>query len=231
MILQDLLDRLTYGELSTIAIGGKEHGGVQQKHMKEVLMHVEAALTAIYKRFPIRTKEVLIQCSARIQTYHLHSKHSWLSGSHRDKYIIDSDSHPFLDDVLLVNNIYDELGREVWMNDSSKYWSINMISDLSFQIPYPDDENALSVIYKASPEKFPKLVDPSTYEVDIPHTYMEPLLLYIASRVFSAVTRDGTNEGMAYMARYEQSCERVLHDGLVITDNTQDDKFENRGWI
>ena len=231
MKLQDVFDRLTFGELSTIAIGGKEHGEVQESDWWELSVHVNTALTKLYRRFPILTREVIIQMFQNIQTYDLHSKHSWMNELPHPKYIIDSDTHPFTDDVLSVRSIHDELGREMWLNDDSEYWRAVMNSDLRIQIPFPDKQNAISVIYKANHRMIYKGANPKTFDINIPESYMEPLLLYVAGRVFSAVTTEGTNEGKAYFDRYEQAVQTIIHEGLPNRDNTIDEKFEIRRWV
>jgi hypothetical protein len=92
---------------------------------------------------------------------------------------------------------------------------------------------SLCVLYRAN---HPKLstgnVDPSTVEVDIPETHLEALLYFIAARVHSSIPDiNGNTESSIFEFKYEQSCQRLITEGVEIRDNNSIDKLRSNGWV
>ncbi len=76
MLLSDLFDQLTYGELSQLEYGGVDNEGILLENYKRVVPHVNLALTELHKRFLIREEEVTIRCYDHIETYILDPKYA-----------------------------------------------------------------------------------------------------------------------------------------------------------
>jgi len=247
MILSDLFDQLTYGELSQLDMAGADDNGFVVENHKRIIPHINLALTELHKRFIIREEEVTIRCWDHIETYILHPDYaaSNLRSTQKYKYIHDTEFEPFVDNVIKIEKIFNEDGQELYVNETDPYirttvdwrtskkaWSIHTPAYNVIQLSYPMVENAFLVEYQANHETIlvPNL-DPSTTEIKIPSHLLEPLLLYIASRVYSSLGGDSAQEGTAYMTKFEVSCKKIEELNLVNKANVTNQKLEVNGWV
>ena len=235
MTLDQLFDQLTYGELAALAIGGVNESKIQLKDYPNVISHINLGLTELHKRFLLKTEEVIIQQYEQIETYYLDSKYAESNEASVEpiKNIMDSVYEPFTDNVLKIQEVYDEGGELLYLNDSNQYWSVHTPTYNSVQLPYPVNENNLSIIFRANHTKIPLTTsDPASVEVVLAPTYIEPLLFYVASRIYSGLgTPEGTQESNNYIVKFNNSCKQVELLGLDIQENTTNTKFETRGFV
>ena len=247
MLLSDLFDQLTYGELSQLEYGGVDDEGITVDDYKRVIPHINLALTELHKRFLIREEEVTIRCYDHIETYILDRKYaaSNLESEEKYKYIHDTSFEPFQDNVLKIEKVFNEDGQELFLNETDPYiinternlvshraWSINTPNFKTIQIPYPMKENALLVEYRADHERIVvQGLEPAKTDIKIPAYLLEPFLLYIASRVYSSLGGDSAQEGMAYMAKFEASCKKIEELNLVNKEHAVNQRLEAAGWV
>lgn len=149
------------------------------------------------------------------------------------KYITDTAENPFQDDILKIEQVYDELGNLLFLNDSDEPLSVFTPDYRSIQVPWPNDYNAVAVQYRAD---HPTLVytqgmDPSEIEVSVPNSLKEALIYYIASRAFGALGGDQGTEGHDYWQKFTASCLQVGKDGLYIQTEPTNCRFDRGGWI
>ena len=272
MLLQDIFDQLTYGEMSQLSMAGPNTHGIQVQDYPKIIPHINLALTELHKRFNLKESEVVIQQFDEIQTYTLELKYAqtsipdvvlpgYVSPVPRH-YLMDSVYQPFQNDVLRINAVFNELGEELFVNQedaytvasgrephineglhnrrnpgggaagSNKYWSVHTPTYNTIQVPYPDSSNQMIVTYRAAHPTIPVMdLDPTTYEVNLPITLLESLLLYIGSRVnVNRGTELSLAEGQLFMAKFEASVVKVTELGLMTTNDTQNIKLEMNGW-
>ena len=234
MKLIDIFNQLTYGELFQLAVGGADASGILPEDYPQIMTHINLALLEMYKRFPLKINEVTVQQYEQLTTYYLDSRYaeSNLESTEEIKYITDSVYKPFQDDVLRIEQIYDECGAELFVNDTSKYWSVYVTEFNAIHVPLPDSNNAMDVSYRAAPVKLPLTgFDPETLDVALPLSHLEPFLLYIAARYYAGMPGTEAVKGAGYMAKYEMACQRIIQLNLVPTDNTANTKLERTGWV
>ncbi len=247
MLLSDLFDQLTYGELSQLEYAGADNQGIMVEDHKRVIPHINLALTELHKRFLIREEEVTIRCYDHIETYVLDSKYaaSNKASTEKYKYIHDTVFEPFMDNVIKIEKIFNEDGQELWANETDPYiirternlvshraWSVNTPDYRTIQLPYPMVENQILVEYRADHERI--IVEglrPDITNIKIPSYLLEPLLLYIAARVYSSLGGDSAQEGMAYMAKFEASCKKIEELNLVNKAHAVNQRLEVAGWV
>lgn len=239
MTLLELLKDLTYGELSSLKIGELIPGEFQSEpdpsRYEQLLSHINMGLLELYKRFFLLSREVYVELHEEISTYMLHSKYAQTNdeSSEDPKYIMDTDAEPFLDDILRIEEVYDEAGDKLGINDVNDPLSIYTPSYRTFQVPYPNDDITYAVQYRAS---HPTIVwtedlNPSTVDIGCPNSLREALLYYVASRCYSAMGGDSGIEGNDYFQRFENSC-RVVNDlGLEIQTEPLNWRFDDKGWV
>lgn len=235
MLLSELMDQLTAGELSQLSLGGIDSTGIEECDYPKIIPHINLGLTSLYTRFPIRTQEVIVQQFDHIQNYELNSKYAESNKTSlaQTKYIMDSEFEPFEDNVLRIESVHDEDGKELFLNDSEEYWSVHTKSYNVIHVPWPEQENAMSIMYRANHDTIPIVgANPLTTQINIPPGLLEALLFYIASRVFSNLNTDGAvTEGNTFMQKYEQSCLKAEQYNIVNKDNTANKKLDKNGWV
>ena len=228
MLLSDILESLQYGELSQVSASNFNLN--EDKDRKRIISNINLGLTEIYKRLPLKLKEVIIQQYPHIATYELLDKFSQTKGTETYKYIEDSSYDEFHEsEVIRVDQIYTEDREEIPLNNDRAIYSIFTPTANSLQIPYPEEENAISVIYKAKPKTISVDAPNSTY-VEIPDFLLEPLLTYVASRFLMTVNSE-TNDTPNYFAKFEGLIQNINMLGLVNKDNFSNEKVYYDGWV
>lgn len=237
MKLNEVFDYLKYGELGNVNLGVPDVdsivGEIKPEHYPKLIAHTNMALTALYTRFWLSSKEVIIQLVPHIQQYWLDRKYADTNelSSEPYRYIMDSVFDPFLGDVLKIEEIHNEGGEIVYLNDLTQPWSVFTPTYNSIQIPYPMWCNSLVVHYRANHPRIDlQTKDPAQVELQIPEGFLEPLLFYIAHRVFASMNVDNDGESNNYLQKYEMSCKGLETKGLHITPNYSNLQLDRNGW-
>jgi hypothetical protein len=235
MTLLELLTDLSYGEFSQLKTGNLIPGEFESEPdpsaYAQFMSHVNLGLNALYKRFFLASKEIYIQQYEEIEEYILHSRfaESNTASAEPIKYIQDSVTHPFEDDLLKIEQVYDEGGNPLFMNDKTEELSIFTPTYRSIQVPWPNEFNIIAVQYRADHPRllYTQGMDPSLIEVMVPNALQEALLFYIANRGLGSV---GTEDGQSYFMKYENSCKSVEKFGLQVHGETGPWRFDWNGW-
>jgi hypothetical protein len=236
MKVSDLLEQLSEGELRQVALGGSESSGIIEADYPKVIPHINLGLMEIYKRFPIKTKQLTIQQEDHIQEYILHPDYAETNTASAQpiKYIKDSVFKPFTDgsEVLKIESVFKENGEEYHLNDENNAWSLFTPSHNTIQVPYALKENSFVVSYRAPhPKLESKGPDVLNQEIEISYTYLQPLLLFIASRYLSTRGNvESSADGAGFLGRFEQSILDIQRLGLSTQENTQNLKLEINRW-
>lgn len=249
MTLQEIFDQLTYGELSQISIGGGEAGVIDANNHERVLSYVNLALLALYKRFPLKEAELTVQLMPPLREYQLHSQFAFanLDSYEPIRYIMDTASSPFQDDLLKVERVYGDSGFEFSLNNLDDIYSIrtpraNFLVAPQDIVEPPNDladelkTEQLRVAYRA---KHPILrtqsgeLEPDEVEVELPYSHLEPLLLFIAARAHTPLGMQGTegNLGNLYMQKYELACQQLEILNLRVDQGSQANRLQRNGWV
>lgn len=246
MKLQEIFNQLTYGELSNLSIGGGEEGVISEENWDRVIAHINLGLTALYKRFPLKERRIVIELLQNKMVYPITSAYAESNTrSNETKYILDI-GDPFKDDILKIENVYTDTGYEFGLNDLANKYSVFTPTATTLRIPeeivnqaltLPPElhTNTLDLVYRAN---HPQIVqgysyfDPETYEVELPYSHLEPLLLFVASRVNNPIGM--TNEfhaGNSYAAKYEMACQQLEQVNLRVDQGAQNSNFQRGGWV
>ncbi|WAI96224.1 head to tail adaptor [Vibrio phage vB_VhaP_PG11] len=238
LTLQDIFNDLEAGELAqfSFSAGLDEVNGIQPEDYPTLISHVNKALTALHVRFPLREREVTVQQYDELSFYLLDSKYSVLSTEPTDlpKYIIDTVERPFTDDILQIQAVYDEAGCKLPLNDDTACNGVWLTHYKTLQIPYPASDNTCFVLYRANhPAIAPDITDPNLVQIDIPEYCIEPLLAYVAGRVYGrSMDQMQQSLSVGLMSKYEHMCTElekfnVLHNN----PNNTNTKLEQRGFV
>ncbi|MCK5915253.1 MAG: hypothetical protein KAG92_03860, partial [Deltaproteobacteria bacterium] len=122
MTLGEVFKQLTYGELSQLSMGGSEGGRVRPEDYERITAHVNMALRALYRRFFLASKEVIIDLHPQIQTYTIDRRFAITNQDSKEQilYVIDSIYEPYNNDLLKIEQIFNEGGEELYLNDRTQ---------------------------------------------------------------------------------------------------------------
>ena len=232
MNLSDLYTNLSYGLLSNLSIGGEGSGAVPAEFENRLLHSVSQALTALHTRFTLAVKEVTVRTFDGQTIYPLEKKYAVTDPeSVPKKHIADSAANPFLGDVIKILSVGDEMGDEYPLNDTTNDWALFTPTPTTLQIPRAITGDAYFVLYQADHPKlnFGDLLQ----EVNIPGILKEPLELYVAHKVLSAMngSEHATKSG-EHFQRYMMICDDIEKRDLLSTSQVEATwKFSERGFV
>ena len=250
--LREIMDNLTYGELSHVSIGGGAMGFIDDKDFPKIVSCLNGALTALHKRFLLRTGEVFIQQYADIQTYYLRPEYAVSDETlGKTKYLLDSVDEPFPKNVFKIEQFINADGYALILNDSSisivRTVSVNgvVIQDSPIYTPNFDtlvmtpDPEALQIVKVQYRADHPRIkvttgFDPDLIELHIPTSILDAISLGVATRIYSPLTGgDGDKSAAAaFSYQYELECKRLEAENIAIDPAlTEDTRFESQGFV
>jgi len=236
MKLTEIFQALEYGELSNQSSLVEIVTGVKPEHYNRVISYINMGLHNLHERFNIRVGDVYIQMQDGMSEYHLNSKYSRSNSNSTEpvKYIIDSVYQPYRDDAIKIMEVYTEIGEPLPINDRTEDKSVFTPSQLSIQVPWNVPGDVINVIYRASHP----LIDLKNYndvgevEVDLPRSYLEPLLYFIAYKHFAAVGgQSATPTSLGFFQKYQARCQEIELNGVTNQDNSASTDFQRNNWV
>lgn len=240
MTLTDVFDQLSAGELSQFFIGNINEGGlgddtgIVPEDYKRIIPLVNLGIIELHKRFQLKLCTVIIQLKPGKTKYRLVSKNSYRSNDPTsEKFIMDSPYEPFEDNIIEITQAHNEKGDELFLNVENGIWSIYTPEYNLVECPYPDGQNAISITYSAHPKAIPKdITDLSTVDLQLPPIFLEALVMYIGSRLYSGLSVDGDNGNtQAYLQRFENSCVTLRKLNSSEGFNRINTNLERNGWV
>lgn len=220
MLLSDIFRKLGHGELASYFVGSEIAEGVGEKYWPQMIDHINTGLTKLHTKFPLSHIQMVIQQYEHIATYTLSSKYAETNTASTEpyKYIKDSVFEPFEDNVLRVERVYNECYEELPINEPHDCRSVFTSAYNKIQVPTPEKENALIVVYRANHKKIPVTVeDPSTVEIHIPDPLEEALLAYIGHMYLSGKNTEMTsNLSSRLYAKYVSICNEAEDTNLLL---------------
>lgn len=230
----DLIQNLSYGELSNLAIGVGGTGTIPEDKWPMVLLHANEGLLRLHTKFTLKEKDLLIELVEHITNYHLDSKFAesnWVPAEQPYPYIKDLIAEPFTNDVIRILSVYNNWGQQLPLNDPTNVNSVFTPQAKIIQVPHPVNGMSLNVVYQAS---HPKLtVSDLEKEIDLPDTLVSALTAYIGFKVFgNMVTPEALQKSQELLSQYNAVCDEALMTDVVSVSFTNTPTFfEDRGWI
>lgn len=248
MKLQEVFDQLSVGELCQISIGGQEPGVLNGENYAKIIPHVNLGLAAIYKRFYLKEGRLKIglQDGQVVYPISLSVAVSNTRSTAPVKWLLDSISAPFKEDILKIERVLGSLGNEFPLNDIGNEYSLTTPNSQTLRVPeglvtagmeFPDDwkTSTLEVIYRANHNKIVVPLgyfDPARVEIELPYTHLEPLLWFIASRVNNPIGMGQEfNAGNQYYQKYELACQQLEVSNFQIDLGSSNTRLRDNGWV
>jgi hypothetical protein len=246
MKVREVFDQLRYGELSQLSLGIADNGDIAKTEYPKLLAHMSLGLTLLYKRFTLKEGRVWLALQPNQGLYSISRAYAVTGRSRKPvRYLLDNPpAAPFLDDVLKIEEVITEEGVDVPLNDSGHEWSVFTPTTTSLRVPLgivnqtsdvPEvlKTSKLQLVYRANHPAFDlDSFDEEDTEVELPPAYLEPLLLFMASRIHNPIGMNGEGAvGNNYFARYEAACQRLEMENLQAKPLAQYDRLRERGWV
>jgi hypothetical protein len=239
MKLSDIFRRLVSGEFHRHSLGEDlVDGSLNPDHYEIVLPMLNMGIDALHTRFVLREEQVIVRLQPGITRYKLHTDHAIYNNTDptglKPRYIHDSPYAPFQNTIIKILTIHNELGQERYLNDDNQQYGIQINNYNTFQHPYPDKENAVSVIYQATlPDiKLTDSFNPEKIEVDMAIPFIEALCYFVGTRVHIGMSDQETMAEMnAFSAKYERIVTQLDKDSINRSDIWTSDQFQLKGWV
>lgn len=225
MKLDDIIFDLKSGELSS-------HGifvNLDKENKDRLISCINSGLLALYTRFPLLTKELVIKQRSDTTLYKLKSIYAVTNKEVGvPKYIIDTVRDPFKEDVIRIESVQDECDNLLLNNTSECKVALTPSMD-AIEIPNPCEGNYLFVVYQAKHHK----VDEVANTIELPEHLKQALLAYIAHRVYSGSTaQDAMAISQAFYQKYELLCAQYVEAGMTNQDDNEYSlQFDKGGWV
>jgi hypothetical protein len=240
MKVSELFRRLSYGELSNLAISGEGSGHLQVDKHPQIIQYTNDGLLLLYSRFVLRKQHLVIEQLPHITSYRLKKRYAE-SNTESDapfKYIKDSADDPFEDDVIKILEVHDDCGNPFPLNDKNRPGSLFTPDPDTLQVPNPqggwDLGIPLGVIYQA---RHPKLLDQGDdlleQEIDLPFFLEGALQAYVGYKVYCHMNgQENQLKSQEYLGSFESTCTDIeLKDLVNQTFATSHTKLEQRGFV
>ena len=209
MTVQNVIDLAKNAELKQLAV---------KDDINAVLGFINMGVLELYKRFPLEEAEAIITLRDGKTSYRL-------DGTDTDVSIDTSK------EILLIIGAYttsaDGYVEEMTLNDEDDIMGINTPSYNVVEIPAVAEGVIVSVIYRVAPAFLTSVND----IVPLPPQLLEALLNYIGYRGHGSVNGELKTENQSHYMRFDNSCKRVILDGLIPTDDLVAKKIYDRGFV
>jgi len=239
ILLQEIFDTLATGEFSHIKLGNSLQGTIAETDYPKIVAAVNLGLLDLYKKFPLRKGEFVVHQHADVTNYYLRKERAAGPTEMNDySYIEIEEGDNFPKDFIQVNSLWESNGIEIPLNDNTQrvIGGFTPEFDVLKMVPRVPPI-AVHVEYRA---RYPKIVitesfDPDKIELHVPDFILEPLLYFVASRVFRGIASKAnegeTTSATTYHTLYRTACLEIMHSGLVTGDNNSAAQFSDNGWV
>lgn len=242
MIVSELFENLSYGELSNLSMSLEGSGEIRAEDQSKLVRYTNQALKLIYARFPHNRDYVNIRLSEGRHKYPLQTKYTVSANevAADQQFILDSVTEPFEGNLLKIIGIRQE-DIETTLIDETKPLKINSrygifsVQTLTYDTLYvgdPVDGAELRIEYQAT---HPRLTMPPdlTEVINLFPLLEEALELKVAARVYSSMNgEEYAAKASRLDAEYESVCQLIeTKDLLQLSSSTEHDKLTNQGFV
>lgn len=234
MTLQECLDRLARGKISNLSIC--EKGKIKEQALPRVIDALNEALLRLYTVLPLKQNSLIIKLYEGRTEYPLTSAHSitLLEGNRYDPYkyyVMDTLENPFLDDIINIEEVFDDLNRHRPLNDPTCSLSVYTPQHNFISTPISPTGRLLNIIYRAKHT----VITPMDLlcEIDIPDNLQGALLSYVAYMLHSTLNTElAVQNSQKYLAEYQSIVNEVIQNGTITPDKLVNGiKFFKRGFV
>jgi len=233
MLLSDIFTVLSNGELSNMDIGGRINGGILAENYPQIISHINSGVKELHNKFPLKLKELIVQLNTGQEVYLLTNDYAVTNPNLTvfNKYILDTVGSPFTNDIISIQQVFDNIGTEYPINNYSEPTSIFTPEYNKINVPSSLLLTLISIIYRAAPEVIPSVVlDPTIVTVDLPDHFLDAICSFVAYRIFLGLDAEKP-EYKIYYDKYSEACKIIKEQSLVPFDSGPNNNFRRQGWV
>ena len=236
MKLSEILNHLTFNELSQISIGGYANGAVLDADIPKLLTTINSGCQVINDALNILLANVWIELKDNITTYELTSVHSQTTGNSatHSLYIADSAQHVFNYDVTRIVEVKDSKFNSFAINVRNDPFSLHTPMHNVLQVPFPKTGEEISVEYNHTPVLMVSttMAQAALEEYSLPHYTVNALYAYVEAAMTAGITRsqDLQDDNVTYQ-KFLAEMEYLRINRHTVDDTFLEEKFVNNGWI
>lgn len=227
MLLSEIFSYVSELDSASLDMDTDGDGVIVSAHYNKVIKAINLGLMSLYSEFPIKEKMVVVQLHAHITDYLLTTEFSATNGTAVYKYIMDTTFDPFVEDILKILVVSDEGGSELPLNTNNQLYSVYTPQYNMVQHPFPDDDNAIFITYRARHPEIAFDATPSTYDVFIPGQLLPLLLVFINHKLLASVNKE---DSIAKLNEYFGLVSSAKTLGLFNQESSSNEKLDNNGW-
>lgn len=238
MLLQEVFDQLASSELNNIYVVDQKTKRILPDKYAAVSTAVNAALTQLHTRFLLRTGELTVELHPDQTTYALQGRCVVGKDGIATANRFIQPSGDFRDNLLKIQQVFDDKGEELGLNNHSNYFSVRESSFDTLVVPIEEFEKrnvkTLRVVYRQNHKMIPyncEGLEPDCYGLTLPRTHLMALCLYVAARMHVPIgLQDATYSGNSFMALYNQECDRLENSGMQMSFTAVSEGVRRKGF-
>jgi hypothetical protein len=211
MTVHDLVNAARYGELANLYLSDEN-----EENTDKIISFINLGLTDLYRRFNLRVEEAIVSIKAGVTLYTLKPD----SG---DVYM--KNDAP----VNTILSVYDKEGMLLPINEEHAINGIFIPTWNTIQVPYPTDDNVISVLYTSS--HIPVTKENMDAIVPLPDSMIESVLHYIGYKAYLHNNSSVQGENNAYFMRYVKSLDDIERLGLVNVTDVTGRSTQDKGYV
>jgi hypothetical protein len=238
--VSELLRRLALGELKNHKMASANNGTILAADRPQVIMEINNALTELFTKFLLSQKELVVNTETTLTHYFLRYEFAFsnIASTQPIKYIDDSGWENWDGRIVKILNVFDALGRELYMNKSQEPLSVFTPQYDCLQILANQQTEDFYVIVQAlhpAVDYNPAPVNPvvNTIIENLPPALEKPLELLVASKIYGNMNGEAnlTKSAILHQAYEAKLAEAELRDTISVSENASNSKLEQNGFI
>ena len=212
MKLEELFKKLSYGELSNLAVAVDASGTIKKEKQNQIVQLINEGLKKLHARLPISEENETVELTTSAQ------------------------DHDFIDDALIVTAILTKEGQSVPFTVGQEIYDSVYVYQEQVHLPakLKDVTDSVQITYRKRHATIEPVTDADSLAqvITLPEELEPALSAYIAFRLYAGMnTQDAQITAANYRALYEQSINDVLGTGLLADALLPMDKFDRRGFV
>lgn len=217
MKLSELLKKLSYGELSNLSLSGEGSGTINESAHPRLILLINDALKDIFSRFNLHERTTAIQSLDWKSFYVLRKEFAVMDPTVGLKYIIDTPSNIFTDDLVKILDVTNEVGDPLPLNDAEQWASVFTPKFDTLQLTHPGSSQIFAVTYQAlHPELALSGAGYLDQEIRIPSILETALRMKTVLPIFSAMSgQEYSVKSQQLEAAYENRLAEIEQKNLI----------------
>lgn len=219
-----IFSQLQSAELNNLSCTDPATKKIKPERYGDVMAVVQAGLTDLHTRFPMKTGFAAFPLVPDVEVYRLST-------------LVPQTAK----DLLRIQSVASDDGRELDINDHTQRFSVFTSDNFTLHVPSSlrtqEGVTELKVVYRknhaplAFEEDVSDIDELDFLDIDLDHAYLYALCLYIASRLHGPVgLQDSTHSINAYVGMYNAECSRLEDMNLSMDSIGLNVKPRLNGW-